>query len=395
MAVPGQRIAINLRGTEQGAVPRGSALTSNGSLQASAWLSVQLRSVASAPKLANAARVQLLFGTEEVDCRIRLLDRDELRPGDTAPAQLHCASPVCVPAREPFVLRTASPAVTVAGGRVLDPETIRQRRHAPGVLGRLALLASATPERIVLAEVERAKEGGTDLTRLARVAGVSPAKAAVMLQGGQITVLRSGHAVTAAALDAVAARLPRLLQPYADGLSREALGRLLPAVGAAVLDEAAMRLARSGSLRQERGLIRVYQAARERQEADADTVLITQMLAILQTAGLTPPDTATLAPDLRTKRLLDRLVKEGAVVRTTDRVQKRELFFHQDAVDTARARLAPLLHEPGLLVREAGEALGVSRKFSVPLLEYLDTVRFTKRVADRRILVRTDQGRTL
>ena len=79
-------------------------------------------------------------------------------------------------------------------------------------------------------------------------------------------------------------------------------------------------------------------------------------------------------------------MKEGAVVRTTDRVQKRDLFFHPDAVDIARTRLAPLLREPGLLVKEAGEALGISRKFSVPLLEYLDTVRFTKRVADRRVL---------
>ena len=385
-ATPGQRVAVNLRGTELTAVPRGSALTSRGLLQPSAWLSVQLRSVAGAPKIANGSRLRLLFGTEEVDCRLRLLDRDELQPGDAAPAQLHCASPVAVPAREAFILRSASPAITVAGGHVLDPETTRQRRHAPGVLTRLAAVASAPPDRIAVAEVERAKEGGVSLTRLARVAGISPAKAAAMLQGGPVTVLRSGHAVTAASLDAVAARLPRVLQTHVDGLSREALGRLLPTAGPAVLDEVAMRLARSGVLRQERGLIRVYQAARERQEADADTVLASRMLSTLQTAGLNPPDAWTLAPDPRAKRLLDRLVKEGAVVRTTDRVQKRDLFFHPDAVDIARTRLAPLLREPGLLVKEAGEALGISRKFSVPLLEYLDTVRFTKRVADRRVL---------
>ena len=385
-ATPGQRVAVNLRGTELTAVPRGSALTSRGLLQPSAWLSVQLRSVAGAPKIANASRLRLLFGTEEVDCRLRLLDRDELQPGDVAPAQLHCASPVAVPAREAFILRSASPAITVAGGHVLDPETTRQRRHAPGVLTRLAAVASAPPDRIAVAEVERAKEGGVSLTRLARVAGISPAKAAAMLQGGPVTVLRSGHAVTAASLDAVAARLPRVLQTHVDGLSREALGRLLPTAGPAVLDEVAMRLARSGVLRQERGLIRVYQAVRERQEADADTVLASRMLSTLQTAGLNPPDAWTLAPDPRAKRLLDRLVKEGAVVRTTDRVQKRDLFFHPDAVDIARTRLAPLLREPGLLVKEAGEALGISRKFSVPLLEYLDTVRFTKRVADRRVL---------
>jgi selenocysteine-specific elongation factor len=382
-ASPGQRVAVNLRGTELTSVPRGSALSLGGLLGPSAWISVQLRSVTTAPVLPTGALLRCLFGTEEMESRLRLLDRDALQPGDTAPAQLHCASPVWVPARETFILRQLSPPATVAGGVVLDPETVRHRRHAPGVLARLHALATATAADIVQQETERAGEAGIALTRLARIAGVAPARAAALLPGA---VLLRGQAVMPEALDAVAARLPRALQAHPDGLSREALGRLLPGVGAAVLDEAATRLARSGVLRQERGLIRVYQATRERSQADADTALAIVMMDALRKAGLTPPDPGTLAPDPRAKRLLDRLVREGAVVRTTDRVQKRDIFFHPDAVEAARRRLAPLLTEPGLLVKEAGEALGISRKFSVPLLEHLDAIRFTRRVADRRVL---------
>ena len=389
-ATPGQRVAVNLRGTELSAVPRGSALTSLGLLAPSAWLSVQVRAVTGAPPLPTGTRLRLLFGTQEVDARLRLLDRDELAPGDTALAQVQCTPPVAVPAREPFILRLPSPALTVAGGRVLDPETVRQRRNAPGVLARLGALASSNPAGIVLFEVERAKEAGITLARLARIAGVAPAQAAALLAGSRAVVLRAGLAVMPDALDAVIARLPRLLQPHADGLSREALGRLLPGTGEAVLDEAAMRLARSGVLRQERGLIRVYQAAHERIQADADAALADGMVAMLRKAGLSPPDAWTVAPDPRAKRVLDRLVREGAVVRTTDRVQKRDLFFHPDAVAAARTRLAPLLREPGLLLKEAGEALGISRKFSVPLMEHLDTIRFTKRVADRRVLAQME-----
>ncbi len=385
-ASPGQRVAVNLRHTELSAVPRGSALTVGGLLTPSAWLSVQLRTVAGAAPLATAARLRLLFGTQEVDARLRLLDRDELQPGETALAQLHCGPPVALPAREPFILRTPSPALTVAGGRVLDPDSIRQRRHAPGVLARLASLAAATPRQIVQSEILRAQEAGIGLARLARIAGVAPAHAAGLLDEGQAVLLRSGQVVAQQALDSVAARLPRLLQPHADGLSREALGKLLPEVGAAVLDEAAMRLSRTGVLRQDRALIRVHQAAHDRGQADADATLASAMLGMLQSAGLTPPDAGTLAPDPRAKRLLDRLVKEGTVVRTTDKVQKRDLFFHPDAVAAARRTLAPLLREPGLSLSEAGGALGISRKFSLPLMEHLDAVRFTRRVADRRVL---------
>ncbi len=389
-AMPGQRVAVNLRGTELSAVPRGSALTIGGLLAPSAWLSVQVRAVTGAPGLPTGARLRLLFGTEEVDARLRLLDRDELQPGETALAQLQCSLPIAVPAREPFILRVPSPALTVAGGRVLDPETVRQRRNAAGVLARLGALASSGPAELVLLEVERAREAGISLARLARIAGVAPAQAAALLAGSKAIVLRSGQAVMPDALDAVMARLPRLLQPHADGLSREALGRLLPGTGSAVLDEAAMRLARSGVLRQERGLIRVYQAAHERSQADAEAALAEGMVSTLRKAGLSPPDAWTLAPDPRAKRVLDRLVREGAVVRTTDRVQKRDLFFHPDAVAAARSHLAPLLREPGLLVKDAGEALGISRKFSVPLLEHLDAIRFTRRVADRRVLAQVE-----
>ena len=85
--------------------------------------------------------------------------------------------------------------------------------------------------------------------------------------------------------------------------------------------------------------------------------------------------------------MLDRLVRAGDVVRTHDRVQKRDVVFHRDAVADARRLLTPLLERPpGLSVGEIGAALGISRKFSVPLLEHLDAIGFTRRVGDRRML---------
>ena len=92
------------------------------------------------PHCRPAMRLSLLFGTDEVDVRLRLLDREPLEPGQTALAQLHCGRPVSVPARERFILRVPSPVATVAGGLVLDPATRRQRRHAPRTNEHLAAL---------------------------------------------------------------------------------------------------------------------------------------------------------------------------------------------------------------------------------------------------------------
>ncbi len=392
-AAPGQRVAVNLRGLEPGEVPRGMALAPRGLLHASSWLSAQVRSVADGPALRNGARLRLLVGTAETDARLRLLDRDELAPGETAPAQLRCAVPVAVPAREPFILRIHSPALTVGGGRILDAETIRAPRRNAGVLARLAVLAGAAWPDIVTGEVERAGAAGLALARLARLAGVSPAKAAHLLQPPRFVLTRAGVAVTRAALDGLVERLPSVLAgteaAHPAGLAREQLRALLPDAGAAVLDAAVAQLVGSGVLRQEGGTVRVRRAEQESVRARQEAAGAAVMAELVRRGGLTPPDLAEVAPDPQARRLLNQLLREGSVVRAPDHAQKREIYFHMDAIETARRRLAPLLAGgSGLLVKEAGAALGISRKYSVPLLEYLDATGFTRRIADRRVLAR-------
>ncbi len=392
-ASPGQRVAVNLRGVEPGQVPRGTALTARGLLAPSAWLSVTMRAVDGGPALRGNARLALLVGTSEVEARLRLLDRDALEPGATALAQLQCAQPVAIPARERFVLRTLSPPVTVGGGRVLEPVTARLRRHAPEVLARLAALAEADPAGIVAGEVARAGAAGVRLELLARLAGVAPARAAAMLRDLSAVIGRGGVAMTRAALDAVLAEIPGRLaasEPaHPDGLSRDRLAALLPEAGPAVLDEAIARLVAQGALLHAGGSVRIRRDAREQDRAREEAALAAGLAEALRQGGLRPPDPATLAPDPPAKRRLERLVREGVAIRTLDRVQKREILFHCEAVEVARRHLAPLLAKPpGLLTGEAGAALGISRKYSVPLLEYLDATGFTRRLGDRRMLAR-------
>ncbi|TXM92524.1 selenocysteine-specific translation elongation factor, partial [Methylobacterium sp. WL103] len=80
------------------------------------------------------------------------------------------------------------------------------------------------------------------------------------------------------------------------------------------------------------------------------------------------------------------------VPRAVDRVQRRAVLFHKAAVEEARAKLRATFPEAtgpesGFLAREAGAALGISRKFSIPLLEHLDATGFTRRAGDRRVIV--------
>lgn len=385
-ATPGQRVALNLRDAEVAEVRPGAMLAAPGSLSPSRWLSVALRAVAGAPPLANAARLRALVGTAEIDVRLRLLDRDVLEPGAACLAQLHGREPFTVPAREKLILRLPSPPRTVAGGSVIEPETLRRPRHSAPVIQRLTHLASLTPAEIVVAEAERAGPAGTSLAHLSRLTALPPARVKSLLTGALVS--RDGMVVQLAALEALGRQLRTMLARQE--WTREALGLALPNVGPAVLDETLARLVAAGIASDEQGRIGERRPEVARDRARAEAALCAELADTLRRGGLAPPD---IAPVAERKRALDRLIREGIVIRAPDPAQKRVVLFHQDAIEEARRRLLPLLSQPlGLSVSEVGAALQISRKYSVPLLEHLDAIRFTRRVQDRRILMQARAG---
>lgn len=389
-AAPGQRVAVNLRGVDADAVARGMALASVGALGPAEWLSVELRAAPDAPPLAAGARLELLIGSDQVPARLRLLDRDTLEPGAAAIGQLRCARPLAAPARDGFVLRALSPALSVAGGRVLDPQTRRLRRHEPQRLHRLGELAKAEGAARLKLVLEDAGGAGVTLTRLARLCGLSPERAAADAAGLGARRLAGDVLVARAVLERAGAQAAAALEAAAAPLPRRRLAERLPRLGPHVLEAAVAGLVATGRARVEGGRVGLVHAAQDRARADAE--LSRRLGEQLRAGGLSPPDLTSAAPGPQGRRALERLVRQGVAVRTVDRVQKREVLFHAEAVEAARRRLTPLLQPPGLLTGEAGRALGVSRKYAVPLLEYLDAVRFTRRIGDRRVLAHQGGG---
>ena len=390
-AEPGGRVAVNLRGLDPSQAPRGLALAPPGMLAASTWLSVEVRATRGAALLKTGARLNLLIGAAEVLVRLRLLDRDALEPGQSALAQLETAEPVAVPARERFVLRLPSPASTVGGGRVLDPLARRLRRNDDAVLHCLRALSARAPEEIVRLGLAEAGAAAISPARLAGLAGLSPSRVDRVLDAAGARRLADGQVIEAEALKALARALADALRANAEtqpnGMARRRLVTLSPQAAPAAVDAAIAMLAAEGRVSVEGGAVRLAPLrADAAAKALREAALANAVGRRLQAGGLTPPDMDEIAPTPVARQALERLVKRGEAIRTFDRVQKREVVFHRDALDEARVRLAPLLAPPGLTVGEAGAALGVSRKFSVPLLEYLDVLRFTRRLGDRRVL---------
>ncbi len=385
-AAPGQRVALNLRDVEVGELQRGMTLAAAGSLALSDWLTLSIRAAPGAPPLKNALKLRALLGTQEVDVRLRLLDRDVLAPGESGFAQLHCAEPVALPAGEHVILRLASPPQTVAGGKVLEPVAQRCRRNSLRILQRLEDLRGLPPAAMILAEVLREGAAGTTLARLSQVSALAPPRVAELLQAQAVVVTRSGLVVARDAMDLLLSQILPLLAPHPDGLPRDKLLAALPGASLPVLNAALGRLLARGLLSESNNLLSIPRPDEDRARARSEGELASNIAEALRRAGLAPPNPETIAADPLSKKAIDRLLREGVLVRAVDRAKGREVLFHRSAIEAAQRQLAPLLERaPGLLVTEVGAALGISRKYCMPLLDHLDAIRFTRREKDRRV----------
>jgi selenocysteine-specific elongation factor len=349
------------------------------------WLTLHVRAVDGAPPLKNGIALRALLGTTELDVRLRLLDRDVLEAGESGFAQLRCLEPVVLPVGEHVILRLASPAGTVGGGRVLETGTRRLRRNAPRILKRLQEMRSLAPTELLASEVERVGASGTTLQQLSRLCGLSSRRIAELLQTRPIVITQLGLVVRKSQIDLLVERIPLLLSPHSAGLTPEKLLAAFPEAGTAVFEEAMARLAARGSVIKRGSQLVIPRPEEDRTQARDDAELAARIAEKLRQGGLTPPNPSALVTDLDSKRAVDRLLRAGVVVRCVDRAKEREVLFHRDAIKDAQHRLGPLLDRPGgLLVTEIGAVLGISRKYSMPLLDHLDAIRFTRRINDRR-----------
>ncbi|MEE7467688.1 hypothetical protein MOF8_13135 [Methylobacterium oryzae] len=254
-------------------------------------------------------------------------------------------------------------------------------------------------------------ELATPETLAARAAEIAAVAARAGIEAGPVivtsTVTGAGVSELAAALSAL---LPETEAGREDGFPYLPVDRVFSRPGFGTVVTGTLRrgplavgdtveIAPGGRTATVRGL-QIHGRAVERAEDPArnESEAARRLEQVFRRAGLTPPDEAeAVGRDLRRREALTYLVGAGTVIRAVDRVQRRAVLFHREAVASARSRLVDAFPEArtpetGFLAREAGATLGISRKFSIPLLEHLDATGFTRRAGDRRVIVTLESG---
>jgi selenocysteine-specific elongation factor len=397
-AAAGQRTAINLQGVEKSAVERGAVVTQPGLLAASYLMDARLLHLRSAARpLANRTRVRLHIGTSEILARVILLGRSELAPSEEAMVQFRLEAPGVALPRDRFVIRGYSPVVTLGGGELVDTRPAKHRQFSPAALAHVAVMATADPAQAVPVLLREAGAAGMGREELARRLNLETA----ILKGHLAALVKARtvleipgapplwvHAEALAQLEERTLALLRdfhAAEPLKPGLPKEELRSRLPAAAPRVFAALLEHLVRRGAVALEKDLVRLAaHQVRLRVDQEASKGRVE---ALFRSAGLQTPSLeaagAELGIDPRALReAVTLLLGEKRLAKITE-----EILVHEDALAALRAKLADYLKAHGKLgMPEFKDLSGVSRKYSVPLLEYFDRTGLTLRVGDHRVL---------
>jgi len=383
-ATAGQRTAVNLAGVEATELHRGMTLVPPGLFRTSPAVECRFELLPSALPLKHRAPVHFHSGTAEAEAEVRLLDSlQPLQPGATARIRLLLKEPLPLMPGDRFIVRMFSPVVTIGGGVILEntPPPRMRRLTVAGRLrtletldlrGRLALYAKETQPGISLREAV----ARTGVPPEALLAEASQADLVTLKDEETLLVPRERIQEAAQTLASRVEAFHRS-DPLAPGMPRRQAG-LSPMLLEAALAVSPQIVAEGEALRLE--------SFRVRLKGDEDSAL-RKMESLFRDGGLTvPAEEDVLASSgldaRRAHAILQILLKQGSLVRVSP-----DLIYHADAVKRLKDLLDGHRGQP-FSVPEFKEWTGISRKYAIPLLEFLDRLRVTQRQADKRVVVR-------
>ncbi|HEY7405906.1 MAG TPA: selenocysteine-specific translation elongation factor [Candidatus Angelobacter sp.] len=392
-ATAGQRTALNLAGVQMEELARGMTLTAPGVFETTQRIECQLSLLKDSKPLKNRARVHLHAFTSETIAEVTLRGVSELKPGGTAFAQLRTAEPLLLLPGDRAILRQFSPVITIGGAVVLDAFPL-PRQKPDALLKFLETQASGSRQEALLARIARRGHEALSLAAAVRETGWKPSVLQPMIAAlaQQKQVIQVGEFLLAS--DAAQKTTQKLLatletfhkaNPLVGGMSKEELRAKL-GLNQPVMEALLAQLARDKKVETAGEPVRL--AGRGVELKDDEARAKEQIERAFAAAGLKVPLMREVLDKLpvdkaRAQKLVTLLLRDRVLIKLAD-----DLVFHHTALEGLRQLMAAQKAKtPKIDVPTFKDLIGVTRKYAIPLLEYLDQQRVTRRVGDERIII--------
>ena len=391
-AVAGQRTALNLNlaGLSIDDLARGMTLATADTFHSTSRVDALLSLLPSAKPLKDGAPVHFHAYTTETIAETRLYRMKQLKPGEEAYAQLRFAEPMLLLPGDRFIVRQFSPVVTIGGGVVLDASPATRKQRAEDTAAFLKTMRDGSLEQVLAARVARRGAIGLRLNDVPGEMNIAKGSAMKLIDAGGLVYCDQVLVAPAAFAEAKTDVLQALKKfhdanPLVAGMSKEEL-RDRVNLGPEVFYRVLEKLAEEKKLEVAGELVHLPGRGVVMKDEEAESKKIIEQA--FASAGLKVPSLKEVLAGLkvdkiRAQKIVTLLLRDKVLIKISE-----ELVFHQSALMELRHKIAALkTTAPKIDVARFKDMTGVSRKYAIPLLEYLDREHVTRRVGDERVIL--------
>ncbi len=390
-ATAGQRTALNLAGVSVEELARGMVLAPPATFRPTNRLDVSLSLLSSVKPLKQRSRVHFHSYTMESIAEVFLYQDNKLAAGEQSFAQLRLADSTLLLPGDRFIIRQFSPLITIGGGIVLDNTPAKVKKMAAH-LDFLNVLKTGSSAEILGARVMRSETQG--MTLADAVAQTGWTRGEIIITASAIpTIVQIGDSlISASAIEQISANMVARLDDFhkqnhlVSGMSKEELRERLPIHPLAVFERVIEEASNSKKIELIEDLVRLpgRGVAMKDEEAESKNIIENAFAAAgLKVPALKDVLTGLKVDKVRAQKIVTLLLRERILVKISD-----DLVFHSSSLAELKESLAAEKKKaPKIDVARFKDLTGVSRKYAIPLLEYLDRERVTRRVGDERVIL--------
>ena len=400
----GHRTAINLQGIDKEMVNRGDIAATPGCMVNSTLLDVDFQYLKSiSKKLKNRTQVRVHVGTREITGRVVLMESDEINPGETANIQLLLQEPAAVWPGDRYVVRSYSPVRTIGGGSILNnapikrKRTVQKDRDINHSIFQTYLHGSDIDKLLFF--LKESGNAGLTQNQLSTRVGLFGNKLKKLLQNpissGDILVVDSDRQrfLAAPVLQHLTQSITEILQDYhksnplMTGLAKEELkSGIKPPVDQKFFQFALDSMVKKKIIIQDKAEVRIIDFEVTLQIDEQE--LKERIYKIYRDSGLIPPNYKEVIsniselPEKQVRQVINLLLQDKQLIKVTE-----SLYFDAKQIEDLGGRITEYIKEHGEIdAPRFKELTGLTRKFSIPLLEYFDKIKLTIRIDDKRVL---------
>lgn len=400
----GHRTAINLQGIEKDDINRGDMAATPDSMSSSTRLDGELHYLAGNDKpLKNRTAVRVHVGTREILGRVILMETDKIESGQDAHIQLVLQHSVALWPGDRFVIRSYSPVTTIGGGTILNNAPPKRKRTQDKDKKKnreiFAIYKEGTEEEKMLLFLEESGVTGITAEQLASRLGIFGKKLKKTLQqpvsSGRVIVVEPERQrfIAAAIMEELNADILNKLElyhrenPLKSGLNKEGLRSMLKLnIDQRLFSFSINLLLKKEKIGQDDAEIRLagHRVTLQLDEED----IRKKISALYLKAGLKPANLKDVTlefkefPEIRIKQIIELLIQKGELIKINE-----SLCFHREPLKSLKTDLIDFIKREGEIdAPRFKDMTGLSRKFSIPLLEYFDKIKLTIRIDDKRVL---------